>query len=217
MIFEEEPYMNRRTTNTMRITPRSLHCVLFVTAFIIATMGACVPAAHAQDKGQRPAAHIGSFEWNGSVGLAVQTAEQVMKQAGLKVSPLNGAWETWGGSDKVLVVVTCAPVAKLKTRVVVLATSTDNDTAAFYRSDIRARIQKVVSHEGDTNAAEKAKPKDRTADDDERAATLKLKTAKALVDEDKKERAIQVLEDLVKKYPKSKAAGEAKELLDKLK
>ena len=52
---------------------------------------------------------------------------------------------------------------------------------------------------------------------DERAATLKLNTAKKLVDEDKKKRAIQVLEDLLEKYPKSKAADEAKELLEKLK
>jgi TolA-binding protein len=37
------------------------------------------------------------------------------------------------------------------------------------------------------------------------------------VDEDRKERARQVLEDLLKKYPKSKAAEEAKELLEKLK
>jgi hypothetical protein len=36
-----------------------------------------------------------------------------------------------------------APLAKFKTRVVVISTSTDNDTAAFYRSDIRERIQKA--------------------------------------------------------------------------
>ena len=46
---------------------------------------------------------------------------------------------------------------------------------------------------------------------------MKLNTAKKLVDEDKKKRAIQVLEDLLEKYPKSKAADEAKELLEKLK
>ena len=207
--------MNRRTTNTMRITPDSLRCVLFVTASIIVTMGASVPTAHAQDKGQAPKMHIGSFQWDGSVDLALQTAEEAMKKAGLKVSRPKDAWETFGGSDKVVVVVTCCPLENHGTRIVVIATSTDFDTAAFYRSDIRERIQK---------AAEKPKPKEepkpkegRNADDDERAASLKLRAAKALVDEKNKERAKQALEDLLKKYPKSKAANEAKELLDKLK
>src|SRR5262249_49109651 len=66
----------------------------------------------------------------------------------------------------------------------------------------------------------KAEPKDRPADDEERnerAAALKLKTAKELVADDKKDRAIQVLEDLLKKYPNAKVAEEAKELLNKLK
>jgi hypothetical protein len=161
--------------------------------------------------------HLGSFNWDGSLDQAVQAAVQAMQQAGLKVTSPKNAVETWGGSDKVVVVVTCAPLDKLKTRIVVIATSTDNDTAAFFRSDIRARIQKAVSHEGDPPAGAKDKPKEKTAEDDERAATLKLKTAKQLVDEGRKERARQVLEDLVKKYPKSKAAEEAKELLEKLK
>jgi TolA-binding protein len=66
---------------------------------------------------------------------------------------------------------------------------------------------------------EKAEPKDNPVDDEERAeraATLKLKTAKELIKEGKNDRAKQVLEDLLKKYPKTKAAEEAKELQKKL-
>src|SRR5262249_2884714 len=50
--------------------------------------------------------------------------------------------------------------------------------------------------------------------EDERAAALKLKTAKELAADDKKVRAKQVLEELLKKYPKCKAAEEAKQLLE---
>jgi hypothetical protein len=70
-----------------------------------------------------------------------------------------------------------------------------------------------------TEPKEKAEPKEKGADDDERAeraATLKLKTAKELIAEEKKDRAKEVLEDLIRKYPRTKAAEEAKELLDKL-
>jgi TolA-binding protein len=77
-----------------------------------------------------------------------------------------------------------------------------------------------------TDPGEKAEPKDKaepkgSPDDDEeraeRAAALKLKVAKELVEDKKNDRAIQVLEELLKKYPKSKVASEAKELLEKLK
>jgi hypothetical protein len=71
--------------------------------------------------------------------------------------------------------------------------------------------------QGKIDADERARPKESPLDDDERAATLKLRTAKELVGVDKKERAKQVLEDLLAKYPKSKAAEEAKELLENLK
>lgn len=70
---------------------------------------------------------------------------------------------------------------------------------------------------GKADSGEKAGQKGKPVEDDERKASLKIKTAKQLVEEDKKERAIEVLEELLKKYPKSKAAGEAKELLEKLK
>jgi WD40 repeat protein len=71
--------------------------------------------------------------------------------------------------------------------------------------------------QGKTGADERARPKERPLDHDERAATLKLRAAKELVGVDKKERAKQVLDALLAKYPKSEAANEAKELLEKLK
>ena len=68
---------------------------------------------------------------------------------------------------------------------------------------------------------DKAEPKERPQVDDEdkaeRSAAIKLKAAKELIDDDKKERAIKVLEDLLDRFPKTKAAEEAKELLEKLK
>jgi hypothetical protein len=79
MNLEEDLYMTRRTTNTMRITPDSLRCALFITASIIGAMGASVPTAHAQDKGHAPVMHIGGLQWDGPVELAVQAAEEVMK------------------------------------------------------------------------------------------------------------------------------------------
>ncbi|HMP03634.1 MAG TPA: hypothetical protein PKC45_14150 [Gemmatales bacterium] len=53
--------------------------------------------------------------------------------------------------------------------------------------------------------------------DADRVAAALLRQAKALADEGLKSEAIEVLEDLLKKYPKAKAATEAKELLGKLK
>lgn len=67
--------------------------------------------------------------------------------------------------------------------------------------------------------ADKGEAKEKPAEDPdraERAAALKLKTAKELIADDKKERAKEVLEDLVKRYSKTKAAEEAKKLLEKL-
>ena len=69
-------------------------------------------------------------------------------------------------------------------------------------------------------AKDKAEPKERPVDDEdkaERSASIKLKAAKELIDDDKKDRAIRVLEDLLDRFPKTKAAEEAKELLEKLK
>jgi hypothetical protein len=66
---------------------------------------------------------------------------------------------------------------------------------------------------------DKGEAKEKPAEDPdraERAAALKLKTAKELIADDKKERAKEVLEDLVKRYSKTKAAEEAKKLLEKL-
>jgi TolA-binding protein len=66
---------------------------------------------------------------------------------------------------------------------------------------------------------EKAEPKEKPEDDADRAersAALKLRSAKGLIDDGKVERAKEVLNDLLKKYPKTKAAEKAKEMLEDL-
>jgi TolA-binding protein len=68
---------------------------------------------------------------------------------------------------------------------------------------------------------DKDKAKDKSSEDDsdkaERSAALKLKSAKDLIKDGKVARAKDVLKDLIKKYPKTKAADDAKELLESLK
>jgi len=67
---------------------------------------------------------------------------------------------------------------------------------------------------------EKAPPKTDSgtdADAQEKAAASKLKQAKVFIEEGQADDAVDYLEELMKKYPKSKAAAEAKELLEKLK
>lgn len=51
----------------------------------------------------------------------------------------------------------------------------------------------------------------------ERLAAGKLKLAKMLMDEGKSKDALESMEEIVQKYPKTKAAGEAKDLIAKLK
>jgi TolA-binding protein len=73
---------------------------------------------------------------------------------------------------------------------------------------------------GKTNAEQKTEPKANSGEEEERvehAATQKLQTAKEMLSEGKKDRARQVLQDLLRKYPDSKAAEEAEELLEKQK
>jgi TolA-binding protein len=72
---------------------------------------------------------------------------------------------------------------------------------------------------GKTNAEQKSEPKAKSAEEEriEHAATQKLQNAKEMLSEGKKDRARQVLQDLLRKYPDSKAAEEAEELLEKLK
>lgn len=61
------------------------------------------------------------------------------------------------------------------------------------------------------------KPADPPADEDEKAATAKLEAAKKLIAEQKPEDAKKLLRYVVKFYPKAKATGEAKKLLDEMK
>jgi hypothetical protein len=66
----------------------------------------------------------------------------------------------------------------------------------------------------------KPAPSNPAADDpdkDEKAAARKLKAAKAFVDDGKKDDAREYCEEILKKFPSSKAAEEAKELLQRLK
>jgi TolA-binding protein len=70
-------------------------------------------------------------------------------------------------------------------------------------------------------AAAKAKPaakeKAEAGDKDEQAAASKLNLAKDLADNGKTEKARERYQDIIRLYPKTKAAEEARELLDKLK
>jgi len=54
-----------------------------------------------------------------------------------------------------------------------------------------------------------------TGDKDEEDAARKLKFAKSLLEDGKDEKAAERFAEIVKKYPKTKAAAEAKELLQK--
>lgn len=54
-------------------------------------------------------------------------------------------------------------------------------------------------------------------DEDEKAATVKLDSAKTLIADEKADDAKKLLKYVVKFYPKTKAAGEAKKLLDEMK
>ncbi len=65
------------------------------------------------------------------------------------------------------------------------------------------------------DATEKPASPEDDAEEMERIAGRRLKLAKEILDDGKTEKAQSVLQDIVKKYPKTKAAEEAKKLLDK--
>jgi hypothetical protein len=69
------------------------------------------------------------------------------------------------------------------------------------------------------NPEPKDKPEPKPEDDAdaiERKAGLRLRLAKELIEDNQVDKAKENLEDLIKKYPKTKAAEDAKKLLDKL-
>jgi TolA-binding protein len=80
---------------------------------------------------------------------------------------------------------------------------------------------KAVAEKAPAKAAAKAKPaakeKAEAGDKDEQAAASKLNLAKDLADNGKTEKARERYQDIIRLYPKTKAAEEARELLDKLK
>lgn len=70
----------------------------------------------------------------------------------------------------------------------------------------------------DPKPAPKTDPKPTEADDeDEKAAVVKLESAKKLIADEKAEDAKKLLKYVTKFYPKTKAAVEAKKLLDEMK
>jgi hypothetical protein len=61
------------------------------------------------------------------------------------------------------------------------------------------------------------KPVEDEAEKEERTAQSKLRAARGLVDDGKTAKAISLCEEIIKNFPKTKAAEQAKELLDKIK
>lgn len=75
---------------------------------------------------------------------------------------------------------------------------------------------KPVGKEAKTPAAPSRPKADAPAADPEKEAARKLSFAKNLIDSGRLEKARERLHDLVRMYPKTKAADEARELLEKL-
>lgn len=66
-----------------------------------------------------------------------------------------------------------------------------------------------------TEKTEKTAPAEEDPEEIERIAGRRLKLAKEVLDDGKAEKAQEILQGIVKKYPKTKAAEQAKKLLDK--
>jgi hypothetical protein len=75
---------------------------------------------------------------------------------------------------------------------------------------------KAAAEKAKDKAAAKAKPAE-AGDKDEQTAASKLNLAKDLADNGKTEKARERYQDIIRLYPKTKAAEEARDLLDKLK
>ena len=86
--------------------------------------------------------------------------------------------------------------------------------------DDKTASKAKVKAKSKDKAAEKDKPAKETPEDDatkaEEDANRKLKFAKTLADDGKTDKAKTRLEDIIAKYPKTKAAKEARELLKNL-
>jgi hypothetical protein len=76
--------------------------------------------------------------------------------------------------------------------------------------------KKVDNKKPDDKRPDDKKPPEDDGDRVERTAAAKLRAAKNLVADGKKDKAMDVCEDIIKDYPKTNAAKDAKELLDKL-
>jgi len=103
------------------------------------------------------------------------------------------------------------PAEQLETFIGVLVRAANTDLAK------KEKAKKIESAAAKTAAkATQAEEKPSEEKNDEQAFT-KLKFAKQLLDDGKNDKARDRLQDIIKKYPKSTAADEAKELLKKLK
>ena len=95
-----------------------------------------------------------------------------------------------------------------------------NTALAIDVSEVRALLASKEVRAQAALAGAKVKPAaDKPADDAdraERAAARKLQTAQELVEDGKRDRAKEVCEQLISQYPKTKAAEEAKKLIEKL-
>ena len=88
--------------------------------------------------------------------------------------------------------------------------------AAKDKAKSPSRKEKTADKGGDKTKAKPAEPPEDSADKAEEDAARKLKFARILADDGKVGKARERLNDLIAKYPKTKAADEARELLKKL-
>jgi hypothetical protein len=128
-----------------------------VAAFCLGIATLASPrAALAQNQGSASPLHLGSFDWQGSLKNALQSTDHVLRDVRLTVSPTDRGWERIASNEHVVVVVSCAPTGQRRTRIVVIATSTNSKTAELWRNQIRARIQQLEQNLGGDTAGRSA-------------------------------------------------------------
>jgi hypothetical protein len=140
-------------TNQRLSAARAVIVATFCLAY--ATLASPRPAL-AQNQGSAPALHLGSFDWQGSVKNALQSTDQVLRDVRLTVSPTDRGWERIASNEHVVVTVSCAPIGQRRTRIVVVATSTNSRTAELWRNQIRSRIQQLEQNLGGDTSGQPA-------------------------------------------------------------
>ena len=94
------------------------------------------------------------------------------------------------------------------------------EAKAEEKKNLASRPKEPSPFKSVATPTEAAKPTERIPDDKDKQdelARTRFKFAKALFDDGKKDKARDRLQDIIKKFPNSSAADEAKELLKKLK